>query len=59
VRATICYALAQAVAALALAALFAATSESHAAVFLAGGALSLAALAVAGQPITSGPSRPP
>jgi MFS family permease len=35
VRATICYALAQALAALALAALFAATSESHAAVFLA------------------------
>jgi predicted MFS family arabinose efflux permease len=49
VRATICYALAQAVAAFALAALFAASGESHAAVFLAGGALSVAALAAAGR----------
>jgi predicted MFS family arabinose efflux permease len=47
VRATICYGLAQAVAAFVLAALFAATEESHAAVFLAGALASLAGLVVA------------
>jgi predicted MFS family arabinose efflux permease len=49
VRATVCYALAQAVAAFALAALFAASGESHAAVFWAGGALSVGALVAAGR----------
>ncbi len=47
VRATACYAVAQAGTAFALAALFATSEESHAAVFGAGLALSAAALAVA------------
>lgn len=49
VRATICYAVAQALAAFGMAALFAASGESHAAVFLAGGALSVGALVAAGR----------
>jgi hypothetical protein len=50
VRATIFYAIAQAGTAFALAALFGATGESHAAVFGVGLALSAGALAVALRP---------
>ncbi|MDB5414750.1 MAG: transporter [Rubritepida sp.] len=50
VRATIAYAVAQAVAAFAMAALFGLTGESHAAIFLAGLVLSAIALAAALAP---------